>query len=183
MPRFIPTLPSDRRHIPLLTVLVLALITVVSVFYVVNVVVKVDGESMLPALQDGDRILVTRNRDLLQRGDIVSFSVVIDGKKDRLLKRVVALGGDTVEVNGDTILVNGVPEAGTYDFIVGGENFHIGPISIPARSVYVLGDNRPVSLDSRFFGPVELDNVRGKAVYVISPITNFKRIDATGERP
>ena len=183
MPHFVPTLPSDRRHIPLLTVLVLALITVISVFYIANIVVKVDGESMLPTLQHGDRVLVTRGHGIVQRGDIVSFSAVIDGKKDRLIKRVVALGGDTVEVSGDTILVNGAPESGAYDYINGDEAFHIGPLSIPARSVYVLGDNRPVSLDSRFFGPVELDQVRGKAVYVISPVTRFKRIDATGGRP
>jgi len=183
VPRFIPTLPSDRKHLPLLLALVVLFAVLVSVFYVSNTAIKVDGDSMLPSLMSGDHLLVTRGYTQPARGDVVSFSAVISGKPDDLIKRVVAIGGDTVEVFGDTVLINGQPEPTTYQRITGTESFHIKPFSVPAGSVYVLGDNRPVSLDSRFFGPVRLADVKGRARFIFSPITRFRRIDAAAGRP
>lgn len=183
MARFIPTLPSDRKRVPLIITLVVALAAVVTVFYVLNTAAKVDGDSMLPGLRNGDRILVTRGYRAPRPGDIISFSAVISGKPDTLIKRVVALAGDVVEVNGDSILVNGGAEPGGYQVLKGSEAFHIEPFTVPAGSVYVLGDNRPISLDSRFFGPVALKDVKGKAVYLFSPINRFRRIDAASGRP
>lgn len=178
MARFIPTLPSDRKRLPLIVALVVALAVVVTVFYVLNTAAKVDGDSMLPGLRNGDRVLITRGYRTPRRGDIVSFSAVIGGQPDTLIKRVVALAGDVVEVNGDSIRINGAPEPGGYQVLKGAEVFHIEPLTVPSGSVYVLGDNRAVSLDSRFFGPVALKNVKGEAVYLFSPIHRFRRIDA-----
>ncbi|TDB39922.1 MAG: signal peptidase I [Actinobacteria bacterium] len=183
MPRFIPTLPSDRKHIPLLVTLALALALLVSIFYVANTAIKVDGDSMLPGFRNGDRVLITRGYSQPARGDVISFSAVISGKPDELIKRVVALGGDTVEVFGDSVRINGRPEPTTYPVIMGAESFHIEPFTVPAGSVYVLGDNRPVSLDSRFFGPVRLSDVKGKARWIFSPVTRLRRIDAAAGRP
>ncbi len=183
MPRFIPTLPTDRDHLPLIGALIILLLALVLVFYGFNTAVKVDGDSMLPGLANGDRVLVSRGYDFAQRGDIISFSAVIDGKRDSLIKRVVAIGGDVVEVTGDTITVNGKPESGGYSIMRVAEDIHLGPFTVPIGSVYVLGDNRPVSLDSRFFGAVPLTDVKGKAVFVFSPITHIRRIDVASGRP
>ncbi len=183
MPRFIPTLPSDRKHLPLLLALAILLASLLAVFYVANTVIKVDGDSMLPGLRSGDRILVTRGYRQAARGDVISFSAVIAGQPDELIKRVVALSGDTVEVFGDRVVVNGAPEPTTYSLVMGTESFHIEPFTVPPDSVYVLGDNRPVSLDSRFFGPVRLADVKGRALLIFSPITRLRRIDAAAGRP
>ncbi len=183
VPRFIPTLPSDRKHLPLLAALSVLLIGLLLIFNVLNTVVKVDGDSMFPTLHNGDRVLVSRGYDVAQRGDIISFAALIDGRRDTLIKRVVALGGDTVEVIGDTVVVNGIKDAETYPVLKGSGLFRIAPFRVPAGTVYVMGDNRPVSLDSRFFGPVYLSDIRGEARYIFSPVTRFRRIDETAGRP
>jgi signal peptidase I len=179
-PRFIPTLPSDKRHLPLLAALLLAFAALVSVLYIVNDTAKVVGPSMEPALLDGDRILITKGYDTPVRGDIISFRAVIDGKPDTLIKRVVAIPGDTVEVFGDKVLVNGTESSFDSTVRIGSEQFHIGPLTVSADTVYVLGDNRPVSLDSRFIGPIALRDIRGRVTWVFSPVTRFRRIDSKG---
>lgn len=183
MPRFILALPSDRRHLPLLAFLGVALVLLVSVFYIANIPIKVDGDSMYPTLHHGDRVLVSRGYDTPQRGDIVSFSAVISGERDTLMKRVVAIAGDTVEVHGDSILVNGIAEQGGYPISIGAETFRVAPLVVPEGHVYVAGDNRPFSLDSRFFGPVSIADIRGEAFYRYSPVTRLGRIDYEGGRP
>ncbi len=179
-PRFIPTLPSDRRHLPLLLILVVALAVLVTVLYVTHDAETVSGPSMEPTLLSGDRILITKGYSRPARGDIVSFAAVISGKPDTLIKRVVAIPGDSVEVFGDRIFVNGTESPFDSVVIIGNEQFHLGPMDVAAETVYVAGDNRPVSLDSRFIGPVPLANIKGRAVWIFSPVTRVRRIDASG---
>lgn len=179
-PRFIPTLPSDRRHLPLLIVLSVALAILVTVLYVTHDTAKVDGPSMEPTLLHGDRILINKGYDAPVRGDVVSFDATISGVPDTLIKRVVAVPGDTVEVFGDRVLVNGSEPSFDNTVLIGDEQFHIVPFTVPAGTVYVLGDNRPVSLDSRFIGLIPLGDIRGRVVWIFSPVTRFRRIDAKG---
>lgn len=183
MPRFIPVLPTDRRYLPLVGSLVVVLTVVVMVFFVSNRAVRVDGESMLPGLHNGDHILVSRGYRSPVRGDIVSVTIVIEGEADSIIKRVVGLPGDTIEVFGDRITINGAPEPTWYATAMGSENFHLGPLVVPEGTVYVLGDNRAVSMDSRFFGAVKLSHVSGRAIYLFSPVSRIRRIDATARRP
>lgn len=179
-PRFIPTLPSDWRHLPLLFVLILSFTVLITVLYVTHDFAKVDGESMEPTLKNGDRVLITKGYDTPRRGDVVSFRVTIRGEPDVLIKRVVAVPGDTVEILGDRAFVNG--EVSPYDAgtLVGSQEFHIEPFTVPEGMVYVLGDNRAVSLDSRFIGPVLIGSIRGAVTWVFAPVTRFGRIDANG---
>lgn len=183
MPRFIPVLPTDRRYIPLVGILIVLLTVIVMVFFVVNTAVKVDGDSMLPGLHSGDHVLVTRGYRSPMRGDIVSLSIMIEGEPDSLIKRVIGIPGDTVEIFGDRVTVNGAPEPTWYETAMGAEAFHLGPLVVPEGTVYVLGDNREISMDSRFFGAVKLSHVRGRAIYLFSPISRMRRIDATAGRP
>lgn len=95
----------------------------------------------------------------VQRGDIVVFRRPGQERK-KYLKRIVALAGDAVEIKDDTLRVNGVAQREPY-----AKYTHwtppAGPIRVPPGSVFVLGDNRANSLDSRHFGCVPTDNIIG----------------------
>ncbi len=115
-----------------------------------------------------------------QRGDIVVFIFPPDPSKD-FIKRVVAVAGDEVQIVNKQLLVNGqpldIPEAVFKDYHVidqndawisangaaGRHRDNFGPYKVPEGTVFVMGDNRDHSFDSRFWGPVPLDHVRGKA--------------------
>lgn len=174
---FIPFRDNDNRYVPLMALLAAVLVALWLVFGVAFRAEKVDGDSMLATLATGDRMLVTRTYDTPTRGDIVSADVLIQGQPDRILKRVVGLPGDTIEVRGDSVWVNG--ELATWPGVITGsaDQFHLGPFEVPPRYLYVLGDNRPVSLDSRYIGPIPVSQVRGKVVAVYLPLTHIGRID------
>jgi len=149
---------------------------------------KIPSGSMKPTLLVGDHILVNKfiygvkipfsNKTLIpvkdpERGDIVVFKFPEDPKKD-FIKRVVAVEGDTVEVRNKKVYINNqVAEDpyGTYldpHIIPGGRRprDNIGPIAVPADSLFVMGDNRDHSYDSRFWGFVKLSAVKGKAFVI-----------------
>lgn len=175
--RFIPFRERDNRYVPLLVFLSIVLVSLWFTFGVAFRAEKVDGDSMRDTLMTGDRMLVTRGYATPARGDIVSADVVIQGQPDRILKRVVGLPGDTIEVRGDSVWVNGLLASWPGVITGSADRFHLGPFEVPPRHLYVLGDNRPVSLDSRYIGPIPLDQVRGKAVAVYLPVTRIGRID------
>jgi signal peptidase I len=125
----------------------------------------IPSESMVPTLEVGDRVLA--NKFIYRftepdRGDIVVFRSVEGGGED-LIKRVIALPGDTVAVEDGTVFVNGEPVKETYV----NEEFPDASFSattqVPEGHVFVMGDNRMNSRDSRFFGPVPKDNIEGEA--------------------
>lgn len=136
--------------------------------------VRVDGRSMLDTLNDGDVMLVNRTAYTLkrpQRGDIVMCYYPDEYYTEQGLayasrvKRVVAVGGDTIETRGGELYVNGekVDEPYLNPDRVGSQEIPL--LTVPENSVYVLGDNRSVSRDSRFasVGPIPLSHVVGKA--------------------
>ncbi|MBN2247429.1 MAG: signal peptidase I [Coriobacteriia bacterium] len=174
--RFILWRDSDRRVVVLASVLAVALGIVVSLLYVVYTTVRISGPSMEPALYDEDRVLITRGYDVAEHDDIVS-AVVPDehGQPVRVIKRVVALAGDTVEIHGDRAYVNGerVPGGANGD----ASGAWIPAFEVPAGHVFVLGDNRSLSYDSREVGPVPVADIRGKVVAVILPLHRFSIID------
>ena len=177
-PRFILWRPTDSGFLLLSALLVFVLAATVTLLYVVHTVRKIDGPSMEPTLVQGDRILVTRGYEVPAAGDIVSFMTVDqDGREVDLIKRVVAVPGDTVEIVGDSAYVNGELSDAPPRAQVGTRTFRLGPMTVPEGSVYVLGDNRPVSLDSRFLGFIPLGSIRGKAVALIFPPRRMGGID------
>lgn len=125
---------------------------------------KVPSISMLPTLQVGDHILVKKHQPF-QRGDVVVFKA--QKENTYYVKRVVAQGGDTVQVQNGILSLNSCPIEERYAAIStsgGGQDY--GPEIVPEGMVFVLGDNRSQSKDSRVFGPVPTKDVVGPALYV-----------------
>lgn len=169
---------SDRRFLFALPALVFILAAIVTLLYGVFSVTVVDGDSMNPTLSHGERILVTRGYSAPVRGDVISFRATEEsGRTVRVLKRVVAVQGDTVEVRGDVAYVNGSLSEVAPRARIGDRPMRFGPLIVPEGHVFVLGDNRPISLDSRFIGPVPMDSVIGRAAFVILPVTRIRDVD------
>jgi signal peptidase I len=131
-------------------------------------VVTVSGDSMEPALQSGDRVLldkITFRTRSIERGDIVVVEPptgVIDGSTNNV-KRVIAFGGESVSIENGGVSVNGVPLDEPY---ARGESASAAcvrenPCVVPDGHVFVMGDNRLVSADSRTFGPIPADRIAG----------------------
>lgn len=156
--------------IPLATILAALVIT----FFVMFQSVEVVGPSMEPTLRQGDHLLVTRGYESPLRGDIIVFDSSI-GDGEGVVKRVIAVAGDTISVEGETAIVLGVPES-EEGLELGGKPVRLGPLTVPEGTVFVMGDNRAVSLDSRYIGPVPLRDVRGRAVGVFTPLTRIRRL-------
>ncbi len=130
--------------------------------------IRVDGESMVPALVSGEYVIVNRLSYRLgspQRGDIIVFHFPRDPKEE-YIKRVIGLPGDEVEVRGGQVYINGQPLNETYLKV---KTDYIGSWRIPADQLFVLGDNRNNSSDSHDWGTVPMDYVVGKAILVYWP--------------
>ncbi len=150
--------------------LLVALLGIIGVLYVFFSPVLVVGDSMEPTLQHGDRLLVTKTYDEPERGDIVSITLRTRGGTEDAIKRIVALGGDTIVIREGVMYVNGQPEpTESRNLELNGRGEGVEMV-VPPGSVFVLGDNRPTSLDSRFVGPISLDDVDGEFVFRILPL-------------
>lgn len=131
----------------------------------------VEGSSMRPTFDGGEHVLVNRFAYRLggpARGDLVVASVVgQDGGRLDVIKRVVGSPGETVEVSGCRVRVDGRFVARLEGSAPCGPS--IAPLRVPAGHVFLLGDNRGNSYDSRFFGPVPLADVVGRVDVVLWP--------------
>jgi signal peptidase I len=157
--------------------LALIFLTIVLFFYALFGFSRVVGLSMVPNFLPEDRILLTHGYTDPRRGDVVVLRVTgQDGKPEEVVKRVVALPGDRVEIRDDWAIVNGMTEGGYRVFRVKGEGVYLAEQRVPSGDIYVLGDNRPVSYDSRFIGPQPVSAVRGRAVAIFMPITRIQAV-------
>ena len=165
--------------------IILALILALFIRTFVVQAFKIPSPSMVPTLLVGDHILV--NKFLFgfrvpfaegkiiairepERGDVIVFRYPRDRKLD-FIKRCVAVGGETVEVREKQVFING--EAVEFEqavfldegsLLTGRDTF--GPVTVPEGKVFVMGDNRDNSNDSRFWGYVDLKDVKGKAMVI-----------------
>jgi signal peptidase I len=193
----------------LLEVLALA----VALYVVITVcvqTVRVDGPSMIPTLQNNDLLFadkLTYHLHAPERGDIVVLKQPGDINRD-IIKRIIGVPGDTIEIDGDYNLVHGQPRpavlikpAGAKDFSVLPEPYLPNqtkdpwtdvvfccdsngkatkspqPLTIPKDDYFVMGDNRNVSLDSRYIGLIPRQNIIARARLRIWPITTFGLIE------
>lgn len=134
--------------------------------------VVVSGDSMLPTLKTGDFLVIDRGNKV-QKGDIIVFS--LSNKHKELVKRVIAEAGDTVEITASNIKVNG--EMIKEDYIKNNKSYSYDLMSetvVPANCIFVLGDNRAVSVDSRSaeVGMVNLNQVDGTLIWNVSNTFN-----------
>jgi signal peptidase I len=168
--------------------IIIAILIAVVVRTLVVQAYKIPSPSMVPTLLVGDHLLVNKfiygvkipllRRTIIpvtdpKRGDIVVFIYPQDRSKD-FIKRVIGVGGDKIEIRNKKILINDRPyedRIGVYSdpvsypaIVQPRDNF--GPVTVPQKALFVMGDNRDQSLDSRFWGFVELKDVEGKAMII-----------------
>lgn len=147
------------------------LILAVVLFFGINAVsarVRVDGFSMRPTLDDGEFVLVSKlNYKLsnVQRGDIIVFHYPMDPEQE-LIKRVIGLPGDRIEVNEGIVYVNGQALEEPY---IAAPPAYSSQWNVPQDRLFVLGDNRNDSSDSHSWGFLPFENVVGKAVLIYWP--------------
>lgn len=154
-----------------------ALVIVVLVMTFCFRLVNVDGSSMMNTLQDEDKVIVTGLNYEPQVGDIVVISHGAELDK-ALVKRVIAVGGQTVDIDFKTgeVTVDGVLIDEPY--ILGSTNVSADvefPIEVTDGTVFVLGDNRPISKDSRYsdVGLIDVENIIGKVQLRVYPFNSF----------
>jgi signal peptidase I len=140
--------------------------------------VKVEGVSMMPLLEDQERIFVNKfvyRLEPIGRGDIVVFRYPFDPSKS-YIKRVIAMAGDRIRIDGGQVYVNDqaldedyVPPAYT-------DSRSYPEMIVPDHHFFVLGDHRSMSSDSRDFGPVDQSFIYGKAVFGYWPMDKLGRV-------
>ena len=125
----------------------------------------IPSESMLPTLRIGDHLIIEKisyKFGAIDRGDIVVFKAPpASHLEEVMIKRVIALPGETVSIKDGVVYINGNPLEEPYELEKPREDFE--PVTVPENSIFVMGDNRNNSFDSRFWGVLEKDLVIGKA--------------------
>lgn len=158
----------------------ISIFIVILVFTFVFRIVIVDGSSMFPTLEDGQRLVISHLFYTPKQGDIVVVNS--KGLNKTIIKRVIATEGQTVDINFDkhTVTVDGktLDEPYINEPTIrndGGNNY---PLVVPKNTIFVMGDNRNNSTDSRnsLVGFIPIDDVLGKAVFRIYPFDRFGRI-------
>ena len=191
---------SFLSELPFLLLAALVVAVVIKTFIVQPFYIP--SGSMIPTLLVDDRVMVSKISylwDEPQRGDVIVFenpyapeleesfpeSVVRatlealgirTSANDDLIKRVVALGGETIEIRGNQLLIDGVVLDEPY-LQIGTAMGDFGPRPIDGDELFVMGDNRNESSDGRVFGPIPRDDVIGKAVLRIWPLDRLGTVD------
>jgi signal peptidase I len=154
-----------------LTVLVVLVLAVLAARTFVAEPLLIETGSMAPTLKPGQHVLaekVTRHGGDWRRGDVVAFRRTESG--DLLVKRIVALGGDEVGLEDGRLVVNGRRVEEPYTDVSEIDSVYFGPVTVPGGSVFVLGDNRANSRDSRAFGPIPTSALQSRIDAVIWPV-------------
>lgn len=129
--------------------------------------VRVDGDSMKNTLKNGD-ILLLYKLSSIDRFDII----VLDEEKDneKIIKRVIGLPGETVAIKKGKIYINDKVIDDEYAY---GETSDYNKVTLRDDEYFILGDNRLISKDSRYFGPIKDNEIKGKIVFRLFPFTKI----------
>lgn len=166
------------------------------IFFILNIFIStttVYNTSMYPTLVEGDRLVLVRSQNV-EKGAIVSFEsdmtlskndiaslniiqrfMVNENTKKNLIKRVIAVPGDSIEIKDGVVFVN--DEILEESYINTVTNLEVERYVIPDNTYFMMGDNRYVSLDSRQLGPIEADRIIGKAVLRFFPVNRFGSVE------
>ena len=187
--RYRLSLPSDKnpRKTRRTRDIISMVITLVAAFLIamflrsfVFVFATVDGPSMLPTLETGEKIFVTRYTYYFQeieRGDIVVCDFPSESYPDHYVKRVIGLGGEKVSIKNGVVYING--EALSEDYILSPPIDDMEETVVPEGCVFVMGDNRNNSTDSRksYIGPINKKLIIGKARCILFPFSKFGTLE------
>jgi signal peptidase I len=166
-----PEKPASRFRA--IVIEILQTVALAGVFYLLisllTARVVVEGPSMRPTLLSGEWIVVNRLTYKMgspQRGDVIVFLPPTNAQTDDLIKRVIGLPGETVEIRDGSLWVGGSLLEESY---ASGATYPDNRWELGEDELFVMGDNRPVSLDSRSFGPIKIREVVGKAWLIYWP--------------
>jgi signal peptidase I len=140
--------------------------------------VKVEGTSMMPSLEDQERIFVNKfvyRLEPIERGDIVVFRYPRDPSKS-YIKRVIGMAGDRIRIDGGQVYVNGAALDEGYVPSEYSDSRSYPETTVAPQCFFVLGDHRSMSNDSRDFGPVNQSFIYGKAVFGYWPMDKLGRV-------
>jgi signal peptidase I len=196
----LPTETSDKSDpsgfvLDLLGLAAKAIVVAVVIKLLLVQVFWIPSESMYDTLEVGDRVAVNKlayRFGNVGRGNVVVFdlepradeslpsaavrtvaeAIGLRTPQSDLIKRVIALPGESIEVRDNTVFIDGVALVEPYA-IWDGQNPTFGPEVVPDGKVFVMGDNRSHSRDSRIFGPVPQDRIIGRAFVVLWPVANW----------
>jgi signal peptidase I len=188
------SLPSANQGAQLVrewvTVLVVALVIAITVRTLILQQFYISGPSMEATMFQDNRVLVNKLSYRLHdihRGDVVVFDrVTVDGQivqHDDLIKRVIAVGGETISIKDCQVFINGklLVESYLNEYDLAQTALEdrcrvpmMEDMTIPENQLFVMGDNRPQSFDSRMFGPIEQALVVGRAFVIIWPFSAAK---------
>ncbi|MDR1782373.1 MAG: signal peptidase I [Bacilli bacterium] len=151
---------------------------VIVMFLIFNYVlmsVRVSGTSMLPTYQDGNRGIMVRYMGFNKPNydDVVVIDYDWQGENEYIVKRIIGLPGDTVEVKNNQVYVNNKAIADPHR-MPGSEMADEPSIKLASDEYYVLGDNRDVSKDSRIIGPVNISKIKAVDGFIYWPLSNIK---------
>jgi len=133
--------------------------------------VRVEGTSMLPRLEDHDRLFINKfvyHFEAIRHGDVVVFHYPRDPEKS-YIKRVIAVPGDRLRIDRGDVILNGRRLEEPYVPDEFRDERSMQEIVVPADCYFMMGDHRSISSDSREFGPVERDLIYGKAAFIYWP--------------
>jgi len=166
-------MPSEIRKILdwVLTLALAVLLSLVIRSYVAEAR-RNPSTSMLPTLKIGDRLIIDKvsfKFNGVSRGDIVVFHAPPASRLDEvMIKRAIGLPVEMISIKKGVVYITGNPLTEPYELEKPGEDFE--PFTVPAGSIFVMGDNRNNSFDSRFWGVVPMDLVIGKALVRFYPL-------------
>jgi signal peptidase I len=140
---------------------------------------RIPTESMVPTLEVGDRVLANKfvyRFTEPERRDIVVFDSIDEDDDQTLIKRVVGVAGDEIQLQGGVLYVNGEEQEEPYLNDADQSRGFYGPTVVPEDHIFVMGDNRGNSADSRVFGPLPLENLKGEAFMRFWPVSKVSTI-------
>lgn len=168
---FLIKLKKRYLHLILKFFKISLILIVISNFYGL---VIIPSESMLPNLLIKDMLIVNKGNDSIKRQDIVIFNKYNSKYKETLIKRVIGIEGDYIEIKDGKLYMNDKIIEEKYVPQDSGKDF--SKVQVPKGCYFLLGDNRYNSLDSRFYGSIEKKYIIGKAIIRVMPFTRIGKI-------
>lgn len=156
--------------------IIIAVILAFIIRFFILEVFLVEGSSMLPTLENRERLIVNKFKYYFQEpetGDVIIFTY---SRERDFIKRVIGVEGDEIRIESGEVFINGSPIEEGYIFEPTKGQF--GPVIVPDNNIFVMGDNRNNSMDSRdpSVGFVSLEQVKGKAFLVFWPLQGVRLI-------